>query len=66
MSTLGIQIDYETKEVLVLEEFIGYAKDKRNNSPAQARYIDKQLKLARQEAKILITGDPSGTKNQLL
>lgn len=66
MSTLGIQIDYETKEVLVLEEFIGYAKDKRNNSPAQARYIDKQLKLARQEAKILITGDPSGTQKSTL
>ena len=66
MSTLGIQIDYESKEVLILEEFIGYAKDKRNNTPAQTRYIDKQLKLKHHDAKILVTGDPSGRQKSTL
>lgn len=60
MSCLPIQIDYEEKCVYVFPEYIGYPKDKRNNTPTFTRWIASELVKEGQVGGVLITGDPAG------
>lgn len=60
MSCLPMQINFEDKEVYIYPEYIGYPKDKRNNTPALTRYIATQLVQDGQVGGVLITGDPAG------
>ena len=60
ISCLPLQIDYEGKTVNILPEYIGYPKDKRNNTPAFTRWIAKRLAEDSHMGGINITGDPAG------
>ena len=60
MSCLPIQIDFEEKVVYVFPEYVGYPKDKRNNTPAFTRWIASQLVKDGHVGGVLITGDPAG------
>lgn len=60
MSCLPIQIDYDNKAIYVFPEFVGYPKDKRNNTPAFTRWIASQLVIDGQVGGVLLTGDPAG------
>lgn len=60
MSTLLAQIDYENKKVYILEEILGKAEDKKNNTPGLARKIQKKLYREKQIGGVDVTGDPAG------
>lgn len=60
MSCLPIQIDFDNKIVYVFPEFVGYPKDKRNNTPAFTRWVASQLISDGHVGGVLITGDPAG------
>ena len=60
MSCLPVQIDYDNKSVYVFPEYVGYAKDKLNNTPAFARYLVKEMRGIRVNANLIFTGDPAG------
>lgn len=60
MSCLPIQIDFAEKVVNVYPEFVGYPKDRRNNTPAFTRWIAAQLVRDGQVGGVLLTGDPAG------
>ena len=60
MSTLWAQIDYESKKIYILEEFLGKPADKENNTPALARRVKQKLYRDKHIGGIDITGDPSG------
>lgn len=60
MSCLPIQIDWENKIVYVFPEYVGYPKDKRNNTPAFTRWIASQLVADGHIGGVLLTGDPAG------
>lgn len=60
MSELEFQIDYDKKEIYVLEENLGKPEEKLNNTPALAKKI-KDAKIANNHlGGMIITGDPSG------
>lgn len=60
MSTLLAQIDYEKKKVYIIEEVIGKAEDKENNTPALARKLQKKLYRMKHIGGLDVTGDPAG------
>lgn len=60
MSCLPMQIDYENKVVNIFPEYVGYPKDKRNNTPAFTRWIASQLAAESHIGGVLLTGDPAG------
>ena len=60
MSVLLAQIDYDTRKVYILEEVLGTAAAKENNTPALARRIKKKLLLDKQIGGVDVTGDPAG------
>lgn len=60
MSSILCQIDYNAKEVLILEEVIGLPEKKENNTPAVSRKIKDKLYRMKHIGGIDITGDPSG------
>lgn len=60
MSTLLVQIDYDNKKVYILEEVLGKADDKENNTPGLARKIQKKLYRDKHIGGVDVTGDPSG------
>ena len=60
MSCLAAQIDYDCKNVYVFPEYVGYSKDKLNNTPAFARYLVKAMREIRHTGNIILTGDPAG------
>ena len=60
MSTLLVQIDYENKKVYILEEILGKAEDKENNTPGLARKIQKKLYREKHIGGVDVTGDPAG------
>ena len=60
MSCLPMQIDFENKKVYIYPEYIGYPKDKRNNTPAFTKWIASQLVADGHIGGALITGDPAG------
>lgn len=60
MSCLPIQIDFSEKIVNIFPEYVGYPKDKRNNTPAFTRWIAAQLVSEGHIGGVLITGDPAG------
>ena len=60
MTCLPIQIDYTNKIVYVFIEFIGYPKDKLNNTPAFTRHIAAKLVAQGHVGGVLLTGDPAG------
>ena len=60
MSCLPIQIDYDNKIVRVFPEYVGYPKDKRNNTPSFTRWIASQLVADGHIGGVLLTGDPAG------
>lgn len=43
MSTLLAQINYDKKEIYVIEEILGLPEKKENNTPALARKIQQKL-----------------------
>ena len=60
MSCLPLQIDFEEKRIYVFPEFVGYPKDKRNNTPAFTRWIASELVAQNHVGGVLLTGDPAG------
>ncbi|RHH07891.1 hypothetical protein DW228_18330 [Bacteroides fragilis] len=60
MSTLLAQIDYDRKKVYILEEILGKAENKENNTPALARKIQQKLYREKHIGGIDVTGDPAG------
>lgn len=60
MSCLPLQIDYDEKIVYIFPEYIGYPKDKLNNTPAFTRWIAQNLVRDSHIGGVLITGDPAG------
>lgn len=60
MSCLAIQFDYDNKVIRVLEEILGYPKDKENNTPKLADKINQMLLQTQHVGGVIITGDPSG------
>lgn len=60
MSCLPIQIDFDNKIINIFPEYIGYPKDKRNNTPAFTRWIAAQLVAENHIGGVLLTGDPAG------
>lgn len=60
MSCLPMQIDYDNKKVYIYPEYVGYPKDKRNNTPALSAYVASQLVKDGHIGGVLITGDPAG------
>lgn len=60
MSVLLAQIDYDMRKVYILEEVLGTAAAKENNTPALARRMKKKLLLDKQIGGVDVTGDPAG------
>ena len=60
MTCLPMQFDYENKIVYVFPEFIGYPKDKLNNTPAFTRWISAKLVADGHIGGVVVTGDPAG------
>ena len=60
MSCLPLQIDFEEKVVYIFPEYVGYPKDKLNNTPAFTRWIANQLVKEGHIGGVLLTGDPAG------
>ena len=60
MSELDIQIDYEKKEIYVLQENLGRPEEKTNNTPALAEKIKNQYIEKQHLGGVIVTGDPSG------
>lgn len=60
MSALPMQIDFDNKIIYIFPEFIGYPKDKRNNTPAFTRWIASELVARGHVGGVLLTGDPAG------
>lgn len=60
ISCLPMQIDFEERVVYIYPEYIGYPKDKLNNTPAFTRWISSQLVRDGHVGGVLITGDPAG------
>lgn len=60
MSTLLVQIDYDKKKVYIIEEILGKAEDKENNTPSLARKIKKKMYRQKHIGGLDITGDPAG------
>lgn len=60
MSELEFQINYDKKEIYILEENLGKPENKENNTPKLAAKI-KEKHIQRQHlGGIIITGDPAG------
>lgn len=60
MSCLPIQMDYDNKVIYVFPEFVGYPKDKHNNTPTFTKWIAQMLVAKGHVGGVLITGDPAG------
>ena len=60
MSTLIAQINYDEKMVYIIEEVIGKAEEKENNTPALARKLKQKFYREKQIGGIDVTGDPAG------
>lgn len=60
MSCLPMQIDFGNKVVYIFPEYVGYPKDKRNNTPAFTRWIASQIQQDNHMGGVLVTGDPAG------
>ena len=60
MSELDIQIDYEKKEIYILQENLGRPEEKTNNTPALAEKIKNQYIEKQHLGGVIVTGDPSG------
>lgn len=60
MSEMDFQIDYEKKEIYLLQENLGKPEDKENNTPKLAQKV-KNIHLNNQHlGGIIVTGDPAG------
>lgn len=60
MSEMDFQIDYDKKEIYLLQENLGKPEDKENNTPKLAQKV-KNIHLNNQHlGGIIITGDPAG------
>lgn len=60
MSEMELQINYEKKEIYLLEENLGKPENKENNTPKLSQKIrDKHLQ-NQHIGGIIITGDPAG------
>lgn len=60
MSCLPMQFDYDNKKIYIYPEYVGYPKDKRNNTPAFTKWIASQLVADGHVGGVLLTGDPAG------
>lgn len=60
MSSISIQVDYENKNIYVLEETLGKPEDKENNTPKLAEKISAKYLSEKHIGGIVITGDPAG------
>lgn len=60
MSTLVFQIDYEKKNVYILEEILGKPEKKENNTPRLAKVIERKYVNEKHLGGLFITGDPAG------
>lgn len=60
MSCLSIQMDYEGRNIYVLEEILGRAEEKENNTPKLSEKISRKYLSEKHIGGILVTGDPAG------
>ncbi|MDE5871953.1 MAG: phage terminase large subunit [Muribaculaceae bacterium] len=60
MTSLAFQVDYEKKELYVLEEILGRPEDKENNTPKLADKVSNKYLSERHMGGLVITGDPAG------
>lgn len=60
MSTILVQVDYDRKKFYVIEEILGRAEDKENNTPALSKKIGKKMRGEGHIGGIIVTGDPAG------
>ena len=60
MSVLLAQINYDSKEVRILEEVLGRPEEKENNTPALARKVRMKLYRDKHIGGVDVTGDPAG------
>lgn len=60
MSEMEFQIDYEKKEIYLLEENLGKPEAKENNTPALARKIRDKRLASQHVGGMIVTGDPAG------
>lgn len=60
MSVLSAQIDYDNKQVYILEEILGKPEEKENNTPALARKVRMKLYRDKHIGGVDVTGDPAG------
>lgn len=60
MSTLSMQVNYDKKEVYILEEILGEQEKKENNTPSLSKKIADKYLNENHMGGLLITGDPAG------
>lgn len=60
MSCLAFQMNYDTKEIYVLEEILGTPEEKTNNTPKLAQKIRTKYLNLGHTAGLFVTGDPAG------
>ena len=60
MTCIPMQFDYENKIANVFPEYIGYPKEKLNNTPAFTRWISQRLIADGHIGGVIVTGDPAG------
>lgn len=60
MSCLAIQVDYESKNLYVLEEILGKPSAKENNTPKLAEKISAKYLAEKHIGGLVVTGDPAG------
>lgn len=60
MTCLICQVNYDTREVFVLEESIGLPKLKENNTPAMSRKVKERIQGYKHTGIVDVTGDPAG------
>jgi hypothetical protein len=60
MSELEFQIDFEKKEIYILEENLGKPEDRENNTPQLAQKVREKRIKEQHLGGLIITGDPAG------
>lgn len=60
MGSLVAQIDYEKKNIYILEEILGKQKEKENNTPKLSAKVRDKFVSEKHLGGLLITGDPAG------
>lgn len=62
MSVLVAQVNYDEKNVYIIDEISGTPKEKTNSTPAVSRVVAKYIKALGHTGGVVISGDSTGTQ----